>query len=441
MNISKQTLPWGSVPEEWKIAKLVDLAWFQEGPGVRNNQFTDRGVKLLNGSNISSGKLRLENTTRHISDIEAYGRYAHFLVDPGDIVIASSGITIDRFDEKVAIASSEDLPLCMNTSTIRFKIVDDKLDKGYFIYFLTSAFFKRQIAGEATGSAQLNFGPTHLANVEIPLPSLDQQQAIAGALADLDAFASELSELLKKKSGLRTAMMERLLTGKVRLPGFSKPWRIRRLGDHVNFLKNGTHSRAQLTQEDPVRYLHYGDIHRSTEDILDLGTVDLPRLSSVEALRLPRLADGDLVFVDASEDLDGVGKSLEIRSLEAKELVAGQHSIAARFDKAVLADGFKAYLQHIPCFKRHLRRLAAGTKVYATNRKQIESAEITLPEVDEQRAIASVLDDMAAELGALKCRIDKTCSLKQAMMQALLTGRVHLPVDSTAGAAKEMTYG
>lgn len=155
---------------------------------------------------------------------------------------------------------------------------------------------------------------------------------------------------------------------------------------------------------------------------------------------MSRLETGDVVFVDASEDLSGVGKSLEIMGADDIEAVAGQHTIAARFDKAVLADGFKAYLQQIPAFTTHLRRLAAGTKVYATNRKHIASAEILLPEPDEQRAIVRVLSEMDGEITALEARLEKTRALKQGMMQALLTGRVRLPVQGEEFDALEAAH-
>src|SRR5690606_13263200 len=138
-----------------------------------------------------------------------------------------------------------------------------------------------------------------------------------------------------------------------------------------------------------------------------------PRLPAAAAARLTRLEDGDVVFVDASEDLLGVGKSLEIEGASGIEAVAGQHTIAARFDKQVLADGFKGYLQFVPAFNAHLRRLAAGTKVYDTNRKLIASAEISLTEPDEQRSIARVLFDMEAEIAALEARLAKSRDLKQ----------------------------
>lgn len=152
----------------------------------------------------------------------------------------------------------------------------------------------------------------------------------------------------------------------------------------------------------------------------------MPCLPRDKAKRLDRLENGDLVFADASEDLNGVGKSVEVQLPASMELVSGLHTIAVRFDKKVIADGFKAYLQFIPTFRSHLRQLAAGTKVYATNRAHIASAELKIPGTEEQVAIATILSDMDTELAALEARRDKARQLKQGMMQELLTGKTRL---------------
>jgi type I restriction enzyme, S subunit len=201
----------------WEVNRLPDLVWFQEGPGVRNSQFTNSGVKLLNGTNIDDGKLILEKTERYISEKEAYGWYSHFLVDDGDILIACSGVTIDKFEEKVTIASNVHLPLCMNTSTMRFKVMTDKLSKEFFFHFLKSVSFKEQIGGKATGSAQLNFGPAHVKMVEISIPELKTQQEIADILSNMESEIFALENKLSKFKGVKQGMMQNLLTGKVRL--------------------------------------------------------------------------------------------------------------------------------------------------------------------------------------------------------------------------------
>lgn len=201
----------------WEVKTMNEICWFQEGPGVRNTQFTASGVKLLNGTNIFRGVLHLDTTNRFISESEAYGGYAHFLADEGDIVIASSGITVERLHEKVAFVRASDLPFCMNTSTIRFKPITGKLASQFLFQFLASDGFKRRIGGQATGSAQLNFGPSHVAKVEVSLPPLLEQTAIAMILSDMDAEIAGWEAKLVKARLVKAGMMQELLTGRIRL--------------------------------------------------------------------------------------------------------------------------------------------------------------------------------------------------------------------------------
>jgi len=204
---------------KWINKKIPEICWFQEGPGVRTNQFKNSGIKLLNGSNIQNGKINLDNTNRFISEIEAYGPYAHFMADEGDIVIASSGITIDKFEEKVAFIGREHLPLCMNTSTIRFKTKLTLLHPYFLYYLLMSTSFKEQIGAQATGSAQLNFGPAHLIKVDFSFPNMEEQIAIIEILMDVDQEINTLEQKLAKTKVLKQGMMQELLTGRIRLQG------------------------------------------------------------------------------------------------------------------------------------------------------------------------------------------------------------------------------
>ena len=169
-------------PLRWEIQRLADVVWLQEGPGVRNWQFRESGIKLLNVSNIlKSGELDLSKTDRHLSTDEVQERYSHFLVDAGDLVAASSGISIDDDDllrTRSAFVGSEHLPLCMNTSTIRFKATDGVSDLRFLQQWLQSHEFRRQITREVTGSAQKNFGPTHLKRLQITLPPLGRQRRL-----------------------------------------------------------------------------------------------------------------------------------------------------------------------------------------------------------------------------------------------------------------------
>jgi type I restriction enzyme S subunit len=170
---------------KYSYTPLNEAYWFQEGPGVRNTQFKNEGIKLLNGANIlKSGYLDLNKTTRYLSEKEVEEKYKHFLCDVGDLVIASSGISFDSdglLRTRGAFISQEHLPLCMNTSTIRFKSVNQN-SLQYLKHWLQSYEFRRQISRYVTGSAQQNFGPTHLKKIKIRLLPLIEQNRIAELL-------------------------------------------------------------------------------------------------------------------------------------------------------------------------------------------------------------------------------------------------------------------
>ena len=163
--------------------KIPEVLFFQEGPGVRNTQYTEEGVKLLNVANLVNGKVDLSTSDRYISEKEAYGKYKHFLCDDGDFIIASSGIKVEYIDKKMGFVDETMLPLCMNTSTIRFKVLDENILRiRYFMYYLKSHHFKEQLFRQITGSAQLNYGPSHLGKMIMPLIDLANQDEIINYL-------------------------------------------------------------------------------------------------------------------------------------------------------------------------------------------------------------------------------------------------------------------
>lgn len=189
---------------------IPDVLFFQEGPGVRNTQYTTEGVKLLNVANLVDGKVDLSKSDRYISEDEAYGKYKHFLCDAGDFVIASSGIKVEYIDKKMGFVDESMLPLCMNTSTIRFKVLDDnKLRIRYFMYYLKSQHFKDQLFKQITGSAQLNYGPSHLKKMIMPLISLSKQDEIIACMDKVQSVIEmRRQELVKLDDLIKARFVE-----------------------------------------------------------------------------------------------------------------------------------------------------------------------------------------------------------------------------------------
>ncbi|MFZ2499475.1 restriction endonuclease subunit S [Methanosarcina sp.] len=191
----------------WPRLPLSEAFWFQEGPGVRKWQFTKSGIKLLNVGNIEkNGTLNLAKTERYLDEAEVAKKYSHFLVDEGDLVIASSGISFDDdglLRTRGTFIKSSHLPLCLNTSTIRFKAEEGTSDLHFLRFWLNSYEFRSQITKLVTGSAQQNFGPSHLKALKITLPPLEKQKRIADIL--------ERAEALRAKRRAALAQLDELI--------------------------------------------------------------------------------------------------------------------------------------------------------------------------------------------------------------------------------------
>ncbi|MDO8445225.1 MAG: restriction endonuclease subunit S [Deltaproteobacteria bacterium] len=236
-----------NLPNTWVIKNIPDVFFFQEGPGVRKWQFREKGIKLLNGSNINNGILDLSNTKLYLDEAEAGGPYRHFLANEGDLVIASSGVVVDNFHNKIAFVKKEHLPLCMNTSTIRFQVLDDKLATLEFLkYFLKTKLFKIQIGKLITGSAQLNFGPSHLKKIQIPLPPLDDQIRIATVLTRAERLIAKRKESIKALDELLKSTFLEMFGDPVRN---EKGWEKKVLKDVCLRITDGTHFSPPITKE------------------------------------------------------------------------------------------------------------------------------------------------------------------------------------------------
>ena len=412
----------GVIPQDWDVVQLGQVT-DKVGSGITptggSRVYKDSGRPFIRSQNVGWGNLDLSDVA--FIDDATHATFEATQIRGSDVFLNITGASIGRS----AMADSRIEGGNVNQHVCIIRADQGKLAPDFLCSFLISSHGQRQIDSfQAGGNRQgLNFGQVRSIRIAIP-ETTDEQRAIATALSDADALLDGLDQLIAKKRDLKKAVMQQLLTGETRLPEFEGEWELKRLGDHVTFLRNGVNSRVELTLDDPVKYLHYGDIHSCTSVMLDPAS--LPSLPSGKAKNLDRLRDGDLVFADASEDLVGVSKSVEICGASSTEIVSGLHTIAARFDKNTLANGFKAYLQFCPVFSGLLRRLAAGTKVYATNRSHIASVEMRLPGVKEQEAIAAAFNDMDAEIAALEQRRNKTKEIKQAMMQELLTGKTRL---------------
>ena len=192
-------------PKGWRKCKFGDVIFYQEGPGVRNWQFRDSGIKLINIRNVVNDVLDLSNTNNYLGIEEVEVKYKHFLLDEGDYVMASSGVTWG----KIAEINKDHLPLCLNTSMIRIRPIDTNIIcKKYIFHFIKSDGFRKQIERLITGSAQPNFGPSHLAKVDILVPDIKLQNQFSDFVIQVDKSKSVVQRSLDETKLLFDCLMQ-----------------------------------------------------------------------------------------------------------------------------------------------------------------------------------------------------------------------------------------
>lgn len=193
-----------------KVVLLTNYVWFQEGPGVRSVDFAVEGTNLLTGSNINDNELSFGyKSDRFISNELANGKYSHFMCDKDDILVVSSAIAPEKFDQKVVIVE-EDKKYCLNTGIIRFKPNREVMTLGYFREFLKTDYFKHQVMAEMRGIAQMHFGPSHLKQMTILLPeSMEQQIEFEKFITQVNKSKVEVQRALDEAQLLFDSLMQK----------------------------------------------------------------------------------------------------------------------------------------------------------------------------------------------------------------------------------------
>jgi len=248
-------------------------------------------------------------------------------------------------------------------------------------------------------------------------PTLAEQEAIAGALSDADAWIESLEQLIAKKRQIKQGAMQELLTGKRRLPGFSGEWEETTLGELATFLSGGTPSR--------------------NNDGFWTGDIPWISASSLRCFEIWR-SDSNVTkeAVVSGSKIAPVGSSLLLVRGSAlhKEILCGLVIKPVCFNQDVKA--LVPYSQVVPRFLTMLIRgmadamlklvSSAGNTAGVLDTKLLKAFAIRLPTPNEQTAIATVLLDMDNEIGSLESKLAKAREIKQGMMQELLTGKIRL---------------
>ncbi len=189
---------------DWTVVGLPEVVFFQEGPGIMAVDFRTEGVPLVRLAGVSGAVVTLDGCN-YLDSEKVAQKWSHFRLVVDDLIISTSatfGLS--------SIVTDAAAGAVFYTGLIRFRSSNKRLDSGYLNTFLGSPNFERQAESAAVGGGIKHFGPSHIKQMEIPLPPLFEQQRIASCLAALDALITAQTQKLEALKTHKKGLMRQL---------------------------------------------------------------------------------------------------------------------------------------------------------------------------------------------------------------------------------------
>ena len=382
----------GSVPEGWQVARVKHVATIQNG----SDPLTEGNVPVYGSGGTG---------------FKTCGEFKN-----GPTVLLGRKGTVD-------------IPHYING---RYWNVDTAFDVSMksnnslkWFYFLSCCFDYKSYMSQTTVPSMTQ---SDYNNMSIPFPPLPEQRAIAAYLdercAKIDAMVADAKKLIEEYKAWKASVIFEAVTGKVGVDGRCRCRKMRDSGvDWIgqvpegwvfypikrffSFFKGLNITKADLT-ESGIPVVSYGQIHAKNNTGTHLQDELLRHVPQhyMESCPESRLKENDFVFADTSEDLEGLGNCAFVDRSDA--VMAGYHTIVLR---PVKNAHFKylAYLFRADCWRRQMREIAFGIKVYSLSQRMLRQCSLVLPPLPEQRAIAAYLDRKCAA-------IDRVVAVKEGLI-------------------------
>ncbi|WP_434222769.1 restriction endonuclease subunit S [Limnospira platensis CENA597] len=396
----------GLIPEDWEVKQLKNIAPLQRGFDLPTSQLKKGSYPVV----YSNGVMNY---------------HAQFIVSSPGVITGRSG-TIGN----VHYIEQNYWP--HNTTLWVTSFINSHPKYIYYLY--TSIKLAR--FGTGSGVPTLNRNDVHELNIAIP--PLPEQKAIASVLSDVDELISSLDKLIAKKRHIKTATMQQLLTGKTRLPGFGEGKGYKKSAKGMGYKKSAIglipedwevkqiHQIIEVDPENLISKTHpdYEFKYISLEDVNNgyLSSYSNQTFSKAPSRARRILRYQDILFATVRPNL----KSHLFFNKNESDWICSTGFAVLRCKENQSSSGFIFAYLFGRAITSQIETLISGSNYPAVNNNDVKHLKILLPPLPEQKAIASVLSDMDKEIAALEKRRAKTQGIKQGMMQELLTGRTRI---------------
>lgn len=389
----------GVLPNEWTVLRVGECLQRVEMPvKIQPNQlYTQIGIR-----SHGKGLFYKEPVTG-----AALGNKSVFWIEPNCFIVN----IVFAWEQAIGKTTQAEVGMIASHRFPMYRPIDNKVDINYLIAFFLTKRGTDVLEGASPGGAGRNktLGQDRFSKSMVVLPPIEEQQKIAAILTTQDKVIELKERLLAEKQRQKKYLMQQLLTGKKRLPGFSGEWKEERLGKL--FLER------KETNCEGLQMLAI----TGTQGIIPRKELDLKDNSSEDKSKYLRVCVGDIGYntmrmwqgVSAYSNYEGIVSP-------AYTILKPCPSINAKYF---------AYLFKMPEIIFLFYRFSQGLVDDTRNLKYENFKKIKVfypPDIEEQAAIAEVLSVADREIDLLQQNIKQEKQKKKALMQLLLTGIVRV---------------
>jgi len=407
-------------PTGWSISPLIDaidkmMDFRGRTPKKLGMEWGGGGIKAISARNVRMGYLDFA-VEHYLASETLYRKWmTHGDMRAGDILF-----TTEAPLGNVALVP-DNQRYVLSQRTVLMRVNANSLDEVFFACLLQSPLFQQTLVDNATGSTALGIQRARLERLPIVLPPVPEQRRIGRVLQDVEKLVASIERLIAKKREVKQGLMQELLTGQTRLPGFSGVASTLRLGDVATFSKGAGLPKSIVGPVGEFQCVHYGEL------FLQYPTVGETTISRTNWNGPAKSRVGDVLMPTSDVTPRGLAKAT---ALLMQGVVLGGDILVIRVNQSLVDSSFLAYA--IRNDARQVLDMVRGSTVYHLYARDMGAFEISVPSLKEQRAIAQVLRDADDEISTLERRLESARAIKQGMMQELLTGRTRLVTEAAA---------
>jgi len=372
---------------DWKETKLVDIGIFSKGSGISKSELSVKGYNAIRYGEIY---------TRHNVYVkEIYSFISNEVVKNtkkikyGDILFAGSGETIDEIGKSVTYLKKDD---CYAGGDII--IFSPKKQNSLFLAFLlNSRTIRKDLRKLGQGQSVVHIYKKDLEKIKLLLPPLSEQNRIVAILEIWDEYLEKLSRKIEIKKDIKKGLMQRLLTGKVRLDGFSGEWESVKFSDCMRVL-------GKIKGEKKSDYLEKG--------------------------KFPIIDQSQNKIAGYSNRNDFVNKNFPV-------IIFGDHTRILKYIDFLFIlgnDGTKILKEKkdndIKYLYYYLYSIDIPNTGYNRHFKYIKDLNFEIPNPKEQTAIAKILTMADEEIEALEKKKKIVEKQKKYLLNNLITGKIRV---------------